>query len=162
MQGRLDFEGLGCRVCVYIHIYIYTYICLRIHAIYMCIYLQHLRLITCCASHIYTCLYVCMYVCMHTRTHTHTRQGTPRPLEVGAAVEIHSLHKSPELNGVRGEVVESEDLSTGRCQVKTATGRILALKPVNLRLLSAQVCACVYVMCIYIYIGGCRLVRFRV
>ena len=65
---------------------------------------------------------------------------------MGAVVEIHSLQKSPELNGVRGEVVESEDLSTGRCQVKTATGRILALKPVNLRLLSAQVRVCVCVV----------------
>ena len=116
-----------------------------------------------CFSHIYmfVCLFVCMYVCMYayTHTHTHTHQGTPRPLEVGAAVEIHSLHKSPELNGVRGEVVESEDLSTGRCQVKTATGRILALKPVNLRLLSAQVRACVYVMCICMHILVCACVR---
>ena len=139
----------GMCVYAYIHIYVYVYT-----QYILCIYLQHLRLIICCASYIYTCLYVCMYVCMLTRTHTHTHthQGTPRPLEVGAAVEIHSLQKSPELNGVRGEVVESEDLSTGRCQVKTATGRFLALKPVNLRLLSAQVRACVCVMCICMHI----------
>jgi len=72
----------------------------------------------------------------HAHTHTHTHQGTPRPLQVGAAVEIHSLHESPELNGVRGKVVESEDLRTGRCQVKTATGRCLAVKLVNLRRVS--------------------------
>ena len=56
---------------------------------------------------------------------------------MGAVVEIHSLQKSPELNGVRGEVVKSQDLSTGRCEVKTATGKDLALKPVNLRLIRA-------------------------
>ena len=63
--------------------------------------------------------------------------GASPALEVGAAVEIHSLQKSPELNGVRGEVVKSQDLGTGRCQVKTVTGRDLALKSVNLRLIGA-------------------------
>ena len=58
-------------------------------------------------------------------------------LEVGAAVEIHSLQKSPELNGVRGKVVTSHDVGTGRCGVKTATGRDLALKPINLKLIGA-------------------------
>jgi len=58
-------------------------------------------------------------------------------LEVGAAVEIHSLQKSPELNGVCGEIFKSQDLGTGRWGVKTATGRELALKPVNLRLIAA-------------------------
>ena len=58
-------------------------------------------------------------------------------LVVGAAVEIHSLQKSPELNGVHGEIIKSQDLGTGRCGVKTATGRELALKPVNLRLIGA-------------------------
>ena len=63
--------------------------------------------------------------------------GASTALEVGAAVEIHSLQKSPELNGVRGEVVKSQDLGTGRCVVRSATGRELALKPVNLRLIGA-------------------------
>jgi len=69
-----------------------------------------------------------------TSTNGSSRRGD---LQVGAVVEIHSLQKSPELNGVRGEVVKSQDLSTGRCEVKTATGKDLALKPVNLRLIRA-------------------------
>ena len=57
---------------------------------------------------------------------------------MGAAVEIHSLQKSPELNGVRGEIIKSQDPDTGRCGVKTATGRELAFKPVNLRLIRLE------------------------
>ena len=41
------------------------------------------------------------------------------------------------LNGVRGEIIKSEDQGLGRCGVKTATGGELALKPVNLRLTGA-------------------------
>ena len=52
---------------------------------------------------------------------------------MGTAVEIHSLEKSPDLNGVRGEIVNPQDVRTGRFGVKTATGRLLALKPVNFR-----------------------------
>ena len=63
--------------------------------------------------------------------------ASPALLEVGVAVEIHSLQKSPELNGVRAEIFKSQDLGTGRYGVKTATGRELALKPVNLRLMGA-------------------------
>ena len=63
--------------------------------------------------------------------------GASSALELGAAVEIHSLQKSPELNGVRGEVVKSQDLGTERFGVKTAPGRELALKPGNLRLIGA-------------------------
>ena len=37
----------------------------------------------------------------------------------GADVEMHSLVRSPELNGVRGKVVEPQDPGTGRCGVKT-------------------------------------------
>ena len=58
-------------------------------------------------------------------------------LTVGADVDIHSLQRSPELNGVRGKILEAQDLGTGRCRVKTATGRDLALKPANLRLIPA-------------------------
>ncbi len=45
--------------------------------------------------------------------------GASPALEVCAAVEIYSLQKSPELNGVRGEAVKWQDLGTGRCQVTT-------------------------------------------
>ena len=51
----------------------------------------------------------------------------------GADVEMHSLVRSPELNGVRGQVVEPQDPRTGRCGVKIdSDGRVLALKPANL------------------------------
>ena len=51
----------------------------------------------------------------------------------GADVEMHSLVRSPELNGGRGKVVESQDPGTGRCGVKIdSDGRVLALKPANL------------------------------
>ena len=135
VQGRLDFEGLGCGVCVYIHIYIYMFTYTRNIYVYIFTTLTPHYLL--CFSHIY--MFVCLFVCMYayTHTHTHTHQGTPRPLEVGAAVEIHSLQKSLELNGARGELVKSQDLGTGRFGVKTATGRELALKPVNLRLIGA-------------------------
>ena len=51
----------------------------------------------------------------------------------GADVEMHSLVRAPELNGVRGQVVEPQDPRTGRCRVKIdSDGRVLALKPANL------------------------------
>ena len=51
----------------------------------------------------------------------------------GADVEMHSLVRSPELNGGRGKVVEPQDPGTGRCGVKfDSDGRVLALKPANL------------------------------
>ena len=51
----------------------------------------------------------------------------------GADVEMHSLVRSPELNGGRGKVVEPQDPGTGRCGVKIdSDGRVLALKPANL------------------------------
>ena len=51
----------------------------------------------------------------------------------GADVEMHSLVRLPELNGVRGQVVEPQDPGTGRCRVKIdSDGRVLALKPANL------------------------------
>ena len=60
----------------------------------------------------------------------------------GADVEMHSLVRSPELNGGRGKVVEPQDPGTGRCGVKIdSDGRVLALKPANLaRLCGNAVC----------------------
>ena len=60
----------------------------------------------------------------------------------GADVEVHSLVRSPELNGGRGKVVEPQDPGTGRCGVKfDSDGRVLALKPANLaRLCGNAVC----------------------
>jgi len=57
-------------------------------------------------------------------------------MRVGADVEIHSLSRRPELNGVRGKIIEPQDPGTGRCGVKTATGIEVALKTVNIRLVS--------------------------
>jgi len=74
-------------------------------------------------------------------------------ISCGADVEIHSLEQEPELNGVRGKVVEPQDPVSGRWGVKIVTsdfptldvckneanekakkhkGRVLALKPANL------------------------------
>ena len=54
-------------------------------------------------------------------------------LSCGADVEIHSLEQKPELNGVRGKVVEPQDPGSGRWGVKIdSDGRVLALKPANL------------------------------
>jgi hypothetical protein len=52
----------------------------------------------------------------------------------GADVEMHSLVRSPELIGVRRQVVEPQDPGPGRCGVKIDSdgGRVLALKPANL------------------------------
>jgi len=58
----------------------------------------------------------------------------------GADVEMHSLVRSPELNGGRGKVVEPQDPGTGRCGVKIdSDGRVLALKPANLARLCGNV-----------------------
>ena len=57
----------------------------------------------------------------------------PAELSCGADVEIHSLQQKPELNGVRGKVVEPQDPGSGRWGVKIdSDGRVLALKPANL------------------------------
>ena len=72
-------------------------------------------------------IYRRMWDCGDSRVPTGPDAGaeaSPVVLEVGAAVEIHSLQKSPELNGVRGEIVQTQDLGTGRCGVKTATGKL--------------------------------------
>ena len=54
----------------------------------------------------------------------------------GADVEIHSPQQKPELNGVRGKVVEPQDPGSGRWGVKIdSDGRVLALKPANLVLI---------------------------
>jgi hypothetical protein len=60
-------------------------------------------------------------------------------LSVGTKVEIHSLLQAPELNGVRGEIVDPppQDPGTGRWSVKIEKeGRLVALKSSNLRLVS--------------------------
>ena len=60
----------------------------------------------------------------------------PAELMCGADVEIHSLQQKPELNGVRGKVVEPQDPVSGRWGVKIdSDGRVLALKPANLVLI---------------------------
>ena len=61
-------------------------------------------------------------------------------LELGAQVEIHSLERSPELNGMRGEIVEAQDPVTERWKVKMEhqDGRVVALKPGNLRCTSGN------------------------
>ena len=60
----------------------------------------------------------------------------PGELMCGADVEIHSLVRSPELNGVRSKVVEPQDPGSGRWGVKIdSDGRVLALKPANLVLI---------------------------
>ena len=60
----------------------------------------------------------------------------PAELMCGADVEIHSLVRSPELNGVRSKVVEPQDPGSGRWGVKIdSDGRVLALKPANLVLI---------------------------
>jgi len=63
----------------------------------------------------------------------------PGELSVGTKVEIHSLLQAPELNGVRGEIVDPppQDPGTGRWSVKIEKeGRLVALKSSNLRLVS--------------------------
>jgi hypothetical protein len=51
----------------------------------------------------------------------------PAELMCGADVEIHSLVRSPELNGVRSKVVEPQDPGSGRWGVKIdSDGRVLA------------------------------------
>ena len=63
----------------------------------------------------------------------------PGELSVGTTVEIHSLLRAPELNGVRGEIVDPppQDPGTGRWSVKIEKeGRLVALKSSNLRLVS--------------------------
>ena len=65
--------------------------------------------------------------------------STGGELSVGTTVEIHSLLRAPELNGVRGEIVDPppQDLGTGRWSVKIEKeGRLVALKSSNLRLVS--------------------------
>ena len=60
----------------------------------------------------------------------------PEELMCGADVEIHSLVRSPELNGVRGKVVEPQDPGSGLWGVKIdSDGRVLALEPANLVLI---------------------------
>ena len=60
-------------------------------------------------------------------------------LGIGDAVEIHSLKNASELNGAQGEIYQSKDPESGRWAVRTATGRIVALKTVNLQRVHARV-----------------------
>ena len=54
-------------------------------------------------------------------------------LSIGDRVQLHSLLRSPELNGVFGKIVKPQDLSTGRVEVEIENnGRALALLPGNL------------------------------
>jgi hypothetical protein len=60
-------------------------------------------------------------------------------LSVGTMVEIHSLLRAPELNGVRGEIVgpPPQDPGIGQWSVKIEKeGRLVAFKSSNLRLVS--------------------------
>ena len=60
-------------------------------------------------------------------------------LSIGDRVQLHSLLRSPELNGVCGKIVKPQDPSTGRVDVEIENkGRVLALLPGNL----ARLCDC--------------------
>jgi hypothetical protein len=60
-------------------------------------------------------------------------------LSIGDRVQLHSLLRSPELNGVCGKIVKPQDPSTGRVDVEIENkGRVLALRPGNL----ARLCDC--------------------
>ena len=62
-----------------------------------------------------------------------------RGLSIGDRVQLHSLLRSPELNGICGKIVKPQDPSTGRVGVEIEkNGRVLALAPVNL----ARLCDC--------------------
>ena len=62
-----------------------------------------------------------------------------RGLSIGDRVQLHSLLRSPELNGVCGKILKPEDPSTGRVDVEIENnGRVLALRPGNL----ARLCDC--------------------
>ena len=62
-----------------------------------------------------------------------------RGLSIGDRVQLHSLLRSPELNGICGKIVKPEDPSTGRVDVEIENnGRVLALAPGNL----ARLCDC--------------------
>ena len=62
-----------------------------------------------------------------------------RGLSIGDRVQLHSLLRSPELNGICGKILKPEDPSTGRVDVEIENnGRVLALAPGNL----ARLCDC--------------------
>ena len=62
-----------------------------------------------------------------------------RGLSIGDRVQLHSLLRSPELNGICGKIVKPQDPSTGRVDVEIENnGRVLALAPGNL----ARLCDC--------------------
>jgi len=54
-------------------------------------------------------------------------------LALGDRVKIHELQRTPELNGVLGEIVVPLDRGTGRWGVRAdSDGRVRALRPANL------------------------------
>ena len=62
-----------------------------------------------------------------------------RGLCIGDRVQLHSLLRSPELNGVCGKIVKAQDPSTGRLGIEIENnGRVLALQPGNV----ARLCDC--------------------
>ena len=65
-------------------------------------------------------------------------QKNKRSLSIGDRVQLHSLLRSRELNGVCGKVVKPQDPSTGRVGVEIENGRVLALEPGNV----ARLCDC--------------------
>ena len=64
--------------------------------------------------------------------------GSENMLWEGARVQVHSLVRAPEHNGVRGKA-GAYNASTGRWSVHIEPGRrVLALKPANLALLCSH------------------------
>ena len=62
-----------------------------------------------------------------------------RGLSIGDRVQLHSLLRTPELNGVCGKVVTPQNRSTGRLVVEIENnGRVVALQPGNI----ARLCDC--------------------
>ena len=71
-------------------------------------------------------------------------------LRVGSPVQLHSLVKQPELNGLRGTIVQAADTATGRFAVRMdppsqqQPGRLVTLLPANLIDLAAEAMAGVF------------------
>ena len=61
-------------------------------------------------------------------------------LVMGAMVRVHSLQSAPEHNGVLGEIVNHNAVK-GRWFVKTATGRVISLKLLNLTIVKRSTAA---------------------
>ncbi len=73
------------------------------------------------------------------RSEVERRRENERGLSIGDRVQLHSLLRSPELNGVCGKIVKPQDPSTGRVDVEIENnGAVIALTPGNL----ARLCDC--------------------